>query len=237
LASLPSYFYSTSSEGLWIHLFDNNELNWVLNDGSNVSVTQKTDYPWSGKITVRVSSDSRNTFSLFVRIPGWVSRASVTLNDSPITHIKPGTYLQIERIWKDEILDISINIGTELVESNRCVSNNRGSVAVKRGPIVYCLEGVDHNGQNVRDLSLKGEGVLLTRHEPDLLDGVTTVLANGQKYKDCGNMLLYRPVSEATEGEFSELQLKFVPYYAWANRGATSMAVWVPLIVKTNPRF
>jgi len=229
LASLPAYFYSTSAQGVWVHLFDQNQVNGHLQDGSPFSIHQETRYPWRGDVHLKVSSDSSTPFTLFVRIPSWAKQASASVNGLPNTSIEPGKYLQITRVWNDETVHISLDMPVQTISCNDRVPDNRGCVALQRGPLVYCLEGVDHQHQDVRDLTLQNHPVFEIQREPDLLDGITSITANGLACLNCDEAPLYQPLPERGTESLTELRLKYIPYYAWANRGPTSMAVWLRL--------
>lgn len=229
LASLPAHFYSTSSQGLWVHLFDASEMSWRLQDGAQVSVVQETSYPWSGEIDIKVWSDSPEPFTLFVRIPAWARQASAVLNGGPIAPVEPGKYLQVRRVWSGERLHISLDLPVQMMTSDDRVPGNRGSVALQRGPLVYCLEGIDHHAQDVRHFYLQSNPQFEIKYEAGLLDGVTTIAAGGFQRLGGDAEPLYRPISEREVLRWVEGRLKFIPYYAWANRGPTSMAVWLPL--------
>jgi DUF1680 family protein len=229
LASLGSYFYSTSADGLWIHLFDKNELHWQLKDGSPVCVVQETDYPWAGIVRITIRSDSPKLFTVYVRIPAWAKTVSGKINDRAITDIQPGEYLRITRVWKDEHVEISLEMPVEMISSSSLVAGNRGAVVIQRGPLIYCLEGVDHQDHDVRKLRLQHNPSFWVEHDPRLLGGVTRINARGLRPKGCCSEPLYRPVSSRAQQDFDAFDLVFVPYYAWANRGTGSMAVWVPL--------
>lgn len=227
LASLPIYFYSTSAEGLWVHLFDNNTMEWRLPDGSTVTVVQQTDYPWSGNVRLKIASDSSQPFALFVRIPGWAEQATATLNGSPVANVQPGAYLQLNRLWRDDTLELNFDMPVELTVTNQFLASNRGQVAIRRGPLVYCLESVDHEGQDARYLIAREESIYQPRHEPDLLGGVTTITTDGLKCASCQDEPLYLSLTQQAERVYEPTPLKFIPYYAWANRGLSSMTVWV----------
>ena len=93
-ASLPGYFYSTSKDGIYVHLYDNSELNWHLENGVGLKVTQKTNYPWDGTIEVTVTPAQPSNFIFYLRIPGWADRAQVAVNGKAVTGAKPGNLFQ-----------------------------------------------------------------------------------------------------------------------------------------------
>ena len=96
-ASLPGYFYSTSSDGIYLHLYDNSELNWHLENGVGLKVTQKTNYPWDGMMEITVTPAEPSSFTFYLRVPGWADDAQVAVNGKAVPGAKPGTYLPISR--------------------------------------------------------------------------------------------------------------------------------------------
>src|SRR5262249_28976619 len=94
-ASLPGYFYSTSKDGIYVHLFHNSEMNWRLEDGTPIKIVQKTNYPWDGVIELEVSPASAKEFSLYVRNPGWNENLKVTGRPEGSTN----GYVQMRRRW------------------------------------------------------------------------------------------------------------------------------------------
>ena len=137
LAQLPGYMYTTSDEGLWVHLYDAGRLKCQLTSGADVSISQTTRYPWDGDVELAVSTGSNETFSLFLRIPGWCASAVVTVNGIPVDQrVAPGTYLEIRRTWgRSSTVRLHIDMRPRLLEANPMLSEARGSVALARGPL------------------------------------------------------------------------------------------------------
>lgn len=228
LASLPGYFYTTSADGLWVHLYAASEATCQLENGRSVAIVQETDYPWRGEVTLHLSSDSEQPFDLHLRIPGWAGQATVQLNGVPLPGVSPGHYFTISGVRRQETVRLALEMPVERVVAHSALAGNRGAVAVQRGPLVYCLEGVDHQQHDARRLYLPADASFTVRHRPDLLDGVTTIMADGWEADD-GERPLYQYLSLQQPPHFSPMPLTFIPYYAWANRGPSSMNVWVPL--------
>ena len=121
-ASLPGYFYSTSADGVYVHLYDNSELNWRLQDGTALKIVQKTDYPWSGDVAMTLTPAASSEFAMYVRIPGWSTKSSVKVNGKEIAGAKAGEYLAIRRRWAaNDTIDLSFDIDDALTEGeSRC---------------------------------------------------------------------------------------------------------------------
>lgn len=228
IASLPGYFYSASDEGIWVHLYDNSRLDWRLHDGRKVSLEQKADYPWEGSVEIAVSPEAPAEFALFLRIPGWCESASVSVGGEAERGVPPGDYLKLERTWKPgDVVHLELPMPISLQESDPRVRENPGSVAMQRGPLVYCLESSDNPGVPIRDVELLIDGGFSAEFKPHLLGGVTVVHAKGL-YPAAGQERgpLYREAG-SVKLEMRESGLTAIPYYAWANRGPSEMTVWV----------
>jgi DUF1680 family protein len=234
-ASLPGYFYSTSKDGLYVHLYDNSTLDWHLENGTPLKVVQKTNYPWDGDVKLTVSPAEPADFAVNVRIPGWAKSAKIAVNGKTVEGAKPGEYLSIKRRWSPgDTVTLAFPMAAEIVASNPRVEENLGRVAVQRGPIVYCMEGLDQNAAAadfaevaivVNPKALKAFEV---QHKPALLEGVTVLKHSGAVYESASDKgPLYADATAATPKTRAE-SLTLIPYYAWANRKPTEMQVWIP---------
>jgi uncharacterized protein len=234
-ASLPGYFYSTNKDGLYVHLYDNSTLDWHLENGTPIKVVQKTNYPWDGDVKITVSPAEPADFAMNVRVPGWAKSAKVAVNGKAIEGAKPGEYLTIKRRWSPgDTITLAFPMTAEIVASNPRVEENLGRVAVQRGPIVYCMEGLDQSATAadfsevaivVNPKSLKAFEV---EHKPGLLEGVTVVKHTGAVYDGASDKgPLYADATGAAPKTRAE-SLTLIPYYAWANRKPTEMQVWIP---------
>ncbi|MEB2362393.1 MAG: glycoside hydrolase family 127 protein, partial [Bryobacterales bacterium] len=128
LASLPGYFYSTSAEGVYVHLYDNNELNWKLADGTSLRIAQATRYPWDGVVDIKVDPERAREFTIFVRIPGW-SRSTQVLTDGKTvaSMAKPGEYLPVRRKWSaGDTLRLVFDMAPQVIVSHPRVMDNQG---------------------------------------------------------------------------------------------------------------
>ncbi|HKW99127.1 MAG TPA: beta-L-arabinofuranosidase domain-containing protein [Bryobacteraceae bacterium] len=234
LASLPGYFYGTSPKGVYVNLYDNSHLDWHLEDGTGLKVDQKTEYPWGDAVEIAVAPATPREFSMFVRIPGWSHSADVKVNGGAAPGApKPGQYFEIRRTWKPgDRITVKFDMTPQLIRANPLVREDAGRVAVQRGPVVYCIESPDQPvGESLFDIELAhASQPFQTEFRRDLLDGVMVLRHEGvAAEKPFEDGPLYQPVSNVTRTPVKPVELKFIPYYAWANRGLTSMEVWIPL--------
>lgn len=226
VASLGDYIYAQTSEDLVVHLYVQGSGRFQF-AGQQVVLHQKTDYPWDGKVTISLESDRPVTLGLKLRIPGWCRRAKALLNGQPIDagHLERG-YLHIaSRLWQpgDEVV-LELKMPVERVYAHPNVRQDAGKVALQRGPLVYCLEAIDHDAP-VEHLVLPVNSPLEIRYEPGLLDGV--VIIEGEALViDAGDWegRLYR-IQPPT---YRPTTLRAIPYYAWDNRAPGVMAIWLP---------
>jgi len=231
LASLPGYVYTTSDEGLWVHLYATGTATATLDGIGPVTLRQQTDYPWDGEITLTVESPRTTLFSLFLRVPAWAEGADVTVNGEAVGGpVQSGRYKEIRRQWtKGDVVRLTLPLPVRVLSSHPHVTSNRDRVAVLRGPLVYCVEGTDHPGVDPWDLILPAHAAWSVVREPDLLGGVTVLQTDALTHGDDGwDGQLYRPF-DAHPPAARRVPLTAIPYYAWANREAGPMQVWLPV--------
>ena len=234
-ASLPGYLYSTSKDGLYLHLYENSKLDWHLEDGIGLQVVQKTGYPWSGSVEIVVTPAKPAEFAFYLRIPGWSQDTEVKLNGSPVPGAIAGQYLPLRRRWSPgDTIAIKFNMAPQLIEANRRVVDDFGRVAVQRGPLVYCLEQLDQpQGIPLYDVSLDlRQHAVSSFHqefEKDMLGGILVLTHPGARTDIPAGRRLYSPYS-SNPARSRPVELRFIPYYAWANRAATPMQVWTPVL-------
>ncbi len=232
-ASLPGYFYSTSADGIYVHLYDNSEINWRLAGGNGLKLQQKTSYPWSGDVELTVTPASPSDFTVYVRIPGWSQKNTVRVNGKSIDDVRPGAYLAIRRRWSaNDKIELSFDMSTRLLKANPAVVEDRGRVAFQRGPIIFCMEHLDQPGRE-HDMNLIGYSVHLNgattyRYDPQLLGGVMVLEHPGTVTRPQSNPGLYFTAGDTPKSEAAPATLRLIPYYAWANRDPASMQVWIP---------
>jgi len=234
LASLPGYFYSTSDDGVYVHLYDNSELNWHLHDGNGLKVVQKTRYPWEGEIAMEVSPERPAEFALYLRIPGWSAHSSVRVNGENITGAVAGRYLEVRRRWTSgDRVEISFDMTPQVLRANPAVTENTGRVAFQRGPVVFCMEGLDQaprpQQRNLAGFSVRAAGATSAAYDASLLDGVMVLEHQGRHEEAPPSTALYF-AAETPQSEAQPTTLKLIPYYAWANREPSEMQVWIPYI-------
>jgi DUF1680 family protein len=225
LASLGQYVYGQSLDGLWTHLYIAGSAQATLADGSRVTLTQSTDYPWSSAIEITVGLHRDAAFALYLRIPGWCESPQVMVNGRSEENVAPGSYFRLERRWSNgDRVSVALPMSVQRIEAHPRVINNTGFIALQRGPIVYCLEQIDHDA-DTHTITLPDDTPLTARRRTDLLGGVTVITGEGRTPSPDGwENRLYRP---ATQTDRRRVDITAVPYYAWNNRGKDRMTVWI----------
>jgi DUF1680 family protein len=234
LPSLPGYVYATKGETVFVNLFVGSGARVDLN-GKKVLLTQDTRYPWDGAVRITVSPEGGGAeFEIAVRIPGWARNEAVPgglynfldrneekpalkVNGKSVNIDLSAGYARIRREWKmGDVIDLSLPMPVRRVLADDRVDGDIGMVALERGPLVFCAEGAD-NGGDIFDLVLHDAAKLQSVFRPELLGGVQVITGPATVFV------------KTKEGQIEGKALEFqaVPYYAWANRGAGEMSVWL----------
>ncbi len=226
LPSLGGYIYAVRDQQVYVNQFIGGSAQIDLPDGP-VTIKQRTDYPWDGRINLTVQTETPRRFALNVRIPGWVNGQPVpgdlyryvnptpaawtlSINGQTIEPTLDKGYAIIERQWRDgDTVQLNLSMPIRHVLADERVEADQGRVALERGPVVYCVEAVDLQGAMPDDLCLPDDAVLKAEHRADLLGGVTVL--TGKVGLQSGD----------------EAAITAIPYYAWANRQLGPMRVWL----------
>lgn len=210
--------YAVRDNTLWTVLYMGSQAAVDLK-GGKVQLTQETRYPWEEEIKITVAPAAEFAFDLRLRIPGWCrSGATVSVNDQPVLAAPEKGYVRLDRTWKKgDVVRLRLPLPVERVYAHPQVKANVGRVALQRGPVVYCLEGVDNGGQ-VRNLVLPREAQLTASFEKNLLGGVAVVRGEG----------LSVSLNENFQRVTQPVKFQAVPYFAWDNRAPGQMVVWLP---------
>lgn len=221
MPSVPGYVYAHDGDDLYVNLFIGGE-GRIEMDKRAVTVTQKTNYPWQGKVDISVAPEEAGKFSVLVRIPRWTRNKPVpsdlysymteskeeptlSVNGKPVAVKLEKGYARLTRNWKKgDTISLDMPMPIRRVISHEKVEDNVGRVAVERGPIVYCAEWPDNAGEAL-ELVLPDDVTLTAEHHDDHFDGVTLI--------------------EGTRGD--DVTVKLIPYYAWSHRGRGEMNVWL----------
>ncbi len=227
VAEAGAYAYARAEDTLYVNLYGSSVLTTTL---QNLKLSQESDYPLNGRVRLTVLECGEHPFALKLRIPGWTRKATVRLNGllvepSPV----PSSYFSLRRAWQPgDTVDLDLPMPVNLIEANPFVEETLNQLAVKRGPLVYCLESADlPPGVRILDVLLPDNIDLIARYAGRLLGGVVVLEGKGLVRRPepwAGH--LYR---EFHPSSAQPVNLRCIPYFAWGNRGASEMTVWLPL--------
>ncbi|CAH2398220.1 glycoside hydrolase family 127 protein [Mesorhizobium escarrei] len=226
IASIGGYFVSASENAIAFHLYGGVSTNIQLATG-NVFLRETSAYPFFGSIRIEVSPDAPAEFTINLRIPGWAHEAEASVGGCAVdvTACTRNGYLAISRLWNaGDTIALELPISPERIYAHPSVKQDIGRVALKRGPLVYCVEEVDNPGGAVQQLKLPRDARIETVERGDLFDGVVTLTASAERIEDqeWGDSL-YRNAPPIVSG----CRLTALPYYLWNNRAKGSMQVWL----------
>jgi len=222
ITSLPEYIYTVKNDEVFMNLYMSNTAAFDLNHRP-VSFHVSTDYPYEGIINIRI--DSTGEFAMNLRIPDWSKENWTILIDGEAfsPHIAHG-YAVLRRNWGSGTqIQLILDMTPRRMFANPKISKDVGKVAIQRGPLVYCLEEVD-NGKGLQQIYLPADSELSVVQNSDKLMGITEIKATGLRLVDIGEEELY---TYAPKHKYMPIELNYIPYYAWANRGENEMTVWV----------
>jgi uncharacterized protein len=225
VASVGQYFISTAADGVAFHLYGG-IASEVEIGGTRVSLREVSTYPWSGDIKIHVDPASPAAFDVKLRIPGWSEGAQVAVNGEAVDVAAADKgYLTIHRQWaKGDVITLDLPMPPVRLYAHPGVIMDAGRVALKRGPLVYCVEETDNPGGRVQRLKLPRSAELRAETRSDLFDGIVTLKADAMALDESEFPQLYR----TTPPQEKSATLTAIPYYLWANREQGSMVVWVP---------
>ena len=213
IASLGDCIYSYKENTVFIHQYLANNACFDA-DGQAVKIQLETDYPVSGSVKIKVESFNG---TLAVRIPAVCAEQNVKLNGTAFSGEPERGYVYIP-VTDGDVIQLELSVKPFLVTANSRVGDDAGRCAVMRGPVVYCLEERDNVQLDALSLRLPDQ-----LRETDGFSGMPDIIAGGVRDDDS---FLYRRLSDTSARE--ECELRFIPYYAFANRGESDMRVWVP---------
>ena len=236
IPQIAQYAYATSGNAAYLNLFVASDAKLPLSSGT-VALSQKTDYPWKGTsaVTVTPATDGQK-FALKVRIPGWATGRpvpstlyvqtvpseaagiSVKVNGAPVPLALDKGYCTIDRAWKrGDTVAVDIPMPVKRIKADARVEADRGRLAVERGPIVWCAEGVD-NGGGAMDIVLPADAAF-SETSVDVCGVKMPALATTGRHVRKG-------IRQVKVGP--ETPVTLVPYFAWCHRGAGEMQTWFP---------
>ena len=239
LPSIPGYVYAQKEDKVYINLFMNSDVTLVVHNRP-VHIMQQNNYPWDGSLRFTVSPKAADAFAILIRIPGWAQnavvpsslytfttpsdkKATIHINGQPVDYTVEKGYAVLNRTWKKgDVVTVNLPMDVRTVKADDNVKDDRGKVALQRGPIVYCAEWTD-NGGKASNILLPANAAFTTEYEPGLLNGVTVIKSQ------VPTIIIDEKGQNITTVNKT---LTAIPYYAWANRGKGEMTIWFPRQIK-----
>jgi len=243
IPSFPGYMYAVKDRKLYVNLFAGNTATMQI-EGKDVVLEQQTNYPWDGDITLKIQKNQAKAFSLAIRIPGWLTKPvpsdlydfadggqnsySIMVNGQSVDGIMENGYLVINRTWKKgDVVTIKFDMPVRAVKANDKVVDDRGKIAVERGPLVYCAEGIDNQDFSIFNFLMPQKPQFTVSDYQ--IDGKREVKFSVKAVSVKGNA-----VEQDAQGipVVKTTTLTMIPYYAWNHRGPGLMEVWMPQTIK-----
>lgn len=206
LPSIGNYVYGVSNNALWVNLYLGNQAEVTMGKRT-LTLTQETNYPWDGTVALKVGMKGTLKTQVRLRIPGWCKSYTLAVNGEPVEAPIEKGYAVIERKWKNgDVVTVNFDMPVELVSADPRVKDDMGKRAVQRGPLVYCIEEID-NPVDFDSLRMMENTLFDTNFETHRLGGIMAITAHA-----------------------GDQTLNCIPYYAWDNREAGKMKVWIPIV-------
>lgn len=203
LPSIGNYIYASSDDALWVNLYIGNTGQIRIGE-TDILLTQETDYPWDGSVKLTISTSQPLEKEIRLRIPNWCKTYDLSINGKRINVSEEKGYAVIKDWKSQDVIALNMDMPVEIVAADPHVKENFGKRAIQRGPLVYCMEEID-NPEYFDQIQLSPSTTFQTAFVSDILNGIKTIKTNGR-------------AQSAT----------FIPYYAWDNRKAGKMRVWIP---------
>jgi DUF1680 family protein len=226
VASIGTYFYSTSDKTIYTHLYADNQSQLELN-GSKIQLEQKTNYPWDGSVQISLSLSQSTSFDLALRIPNWCRDFVLSVNGEAVSAKAVKGYVHLERQWTDgDTVELVLSMPVERMSPHPEIRHDAGCVALQRGPVVYCLEEVD-NGPRLANVAIPNDSSLSVEHDAALFDGIAVIKGDALRIEAeawAGDLYQPKALVEQKETAFT---FTAIPYCFWANRQIGEMRVWI----------
>ena len=203
LPSIGNYIYASSDDALWVNLYIGNTGQIRIGE-TDILLTQETDYPWDGSVKLTISTSQPLEKEIRLRIPNWCKTYDLSINGKRINVSEEKGYAVIKDWKSQDVIALDMDMPVEIVAADPHVKENFGKRVIQRGPLVYCMEEID-NPEYFDQIQLSPSTTFQTAFVSDILNGIKTIKTNGR-------------AQSAT----------FIPYYAWDNRKAGKMRVWIP---------
>lgn len=243
--AIPGYIYAVTDKELYVNLFVSNDAHVSVGE-KKIDISQKTNFPWDGKVEIGVNPEVSTRFALKVRIPDWAMNEAIAgglyrftarnneivdlavNGEKAVINIKDG-YATFSRKWKKgDKVEVEFPMPVRTIIADERVTEDKGKIVVQRGPVIYCAEWPDNNSGNVLNLIINNEAGFSSEFIPDLLGGTEVIKTLGHQT---------RRTLEGTIEMLPDEPVILIPYALWNNRGPGQMIVWIPTDEKSARPF
>ena len=215
IPSIANFIYTCDGETLRVNQFMESE-----GEFEGVKITQKTNYPFEGRVEITYGGESR---ILALRVPSWCENFEITKNGKRAEAELSGGYARLRAENGDSIV-YSMEIKPTVNYSNPKVSSTAGRVALSMGPMIYCVEAVDN--KEIFELACNLDFISVVKGAK--LDvGYDATLKLPVIFTKAAFAVPHNELYTNKAPEIREGIIKFIPYMAFANRGESDMQVWV----------
>lgn len=223
IASVERNIYDINESDIYVNQYIGSDLDLDYN-GNTIKIEQQSEFPWKGDVDFKITTSANVDLNIYFRIPNWCDSMECLVNGQKINVVvEPNGYFKISKKWAHESIALRFNMPVLEITSHPFVKNNIGKISLQRGPIVYCIEEID-NSENLAALYITSDQYK-AKFEKDLLNGVVTLTTNGEKIEWRANEELYTFENGRLTTE--KILIKAIPYFAWNNRTAGEMLVWL----------
>lgn len=238
VSSIGDYIYAKTDDALWVNLFVGSNTSFQIGK-NDVAFNMQTNYPWNGNVKITVDTKKATAFSVNLRIPGWAkgqpvpgdlykfanadsTPVTIRINGKDIAYTIENGYAVITRTWKKgDVVEYNIPMPVNYIVAGNQIKYDAGRMAIQRGPILYCVEGAD-NKAGVWNIVMQASATFKTEQENILTEPVLALTGTGKAAL---------PSADGLSVIMQERTITAIPYYAWCNRGANDMQVWLPVKV------
>jgi len=237
ISSLGDYIYAKNETAIWVNLFVGSDTKILLGK-DDVALKMETNYPLDGNVKIQVTPAKTISFKLYIRKPGWCSGTAVpgglyrfdtansapsgikiSLNGKEIAPSEENGYFIIDRTWKKgDVVAYSMTMEAKRVVAKDEVLNNKGRIALQRGPLVYCIEGADNEGKAL-DFIFPANAAISEK---------TYSVSDEKVIALSAKVPVFTIGTDGLSAMSIIKEITAIPYYSWCNRGNNQMQVWLP---------
>jgi DUF1680 family protein len=239
LGSWEQYLATTDETGIRVHQFASADI-VAEAAGASVLLRMRTDYPWDGRIAVEVVETPQAPWSLSLRVPGWAGGSAVADGTRERQPVEAGTYWSSgARSWQPgDTVTLELDLRARLTTPDPRIDAVRGTVALERGPLVYCIETADlPAGVDVEGVRLDPAARPTPVVRADIGAGIVGLDVAAVRQTFDGSAWPYaetldpavETVDPSVGARDTAIPLRAIPYFAWANRSVEAMRIWIPV--------